>query len=65
MVAIGTSQYATLPMLRSYAFRSELALSFSSYIDIEIQKATVVRAAWIAVGMVYVPHWRPYIPRKS
>jgi hypothetical protein len=63
VVSIGISQYASLTLLRSIAFRTELAISYNSFNEIQTQ--TVVRAAWIAVGMVYVPHWRPYIPSNQ
>lgn len=65
IVGVGISANADAFFLSEVAFRSELAIVLNSYNNIPQQQEMISRAARIAVGMVHVPHWRPFIPRNQ
>lgn len=65
VVAIGVSSSANFDFLSNIAMRFELALPINSYNSLSNQQDTIMSAAKTAVGLMYVPHWRPYIPRNQ
>jgi len=65
VVGVGISADADAFFLTELAYRSELVIVLNSYNNILNQMDMIGRSARIAVGMVYVPHWRPSIPRNQ
>jgi hypothetical protein len=51
--------------LSSLAYQPDLVITLNSFNALPDQSDVIGRAARIAVGVVHVPHWRPYIARNQ